>query len=78
MNGRTADLLLVTASTEYLNKVGLKEKKLTNFLVEKSFKGVTSYACDPIGINGTDIANVRFENTLVPNGNTFNFYLTHM
>ncbi|KAI5093504.1 acyl-CoA dehydrogenase family member 9, mitochondrial, partial [Silurus meridionalis] len=66
-NGGMADIMTVFARTEVLDKDGQKKDKITAFIVEKAFGGVTSGKPeDKLGIRGSNTCEVAFENTKVP------------
>lgn len=65
-NGGIADIFTVFAKTEVEDK-GKKVDKVTAFIVERSFGGVTSAKPeDKMGIRGSNTTEVNFENTPVP------------
>lgn len=77
VNGSKANLYFVYARTSAgRGPSDLHNHKYSIFLVEKGSSGVTetgangvtSYVCNPMGVDGTDVANVKFENTAVPEG----------
>lgn len=54
-NGGMADIMTVFARTEVLDKDGQKKDKITAFIVEKAFGGVTSGKPeDKLGIRGSN------------------------
>lgn len=54
-NGGMADIMTVFAKTEVLDKDGQKKDKITAFIVEKAFGGVTSGKPeDKLGIRGSN------------------------
>ncbi|MBN3293679.1 ACAD9 dehydrogenase, partial [Polypterus senegalus] len=66
-NGGFADIFTVFARTEVVDKDGKKMDKITAFLVERAFGGVTSGKPeDKLGIRGSNTTEVHFENTRVP------------
>uniref|UniRef100_A0AAR2J7C6 Complex I assembly factor ACAD9, mitochondrial n=1 Tax=Pygocentrus nattereri TaxID=42514 RepID=A0AAR2J7C6_PYGNA len=66
-NGGLADIMTVFARTEVLDKDGQKKDKITAFIVEKAFGGVTSGKPeDKLGIRGSNTCEVTFEDTKVP------------
>ncbi|XP_026999778.2 complex I assembly factor ACAD9, mitochondrial [Tachysurus fulvidraco] len=66
-NGGMADIMTVFARTEVLDKDGQKKDKITAFIVERAFGGVTSGKPeDKLGIRGSNTCEVAFENTKVP------------
>ncbi|XP_069795919.1 complex I assembly factor ACAD9, mitochondrial isoform X1 [Narcine bancroftii] len=66
-NGGIADVFTVFARTEVVDKDGTTKDKITAFLVERKFGGVTSGKPeDKLGIRGANTCEVHFENTKVP------------
>ncbi|KAL7842998.1 hypothetical protein AOLI_G00245100 [Acnodon oligacanthus] len=66
-NGALADVMTVFARTEVLGKDGQKKDKITAFIVEKAFGGVTcGKPEDKLGIRGSNTCDVTFEDTKVP------------
>ncbi|ESO91377.1 hypothetical protein LOTGIDRAFT_182642 [Lottia gigantea] len=66
-NGGIADLFTVFAKTEIINDKGEKEDKITAFIVEREFGGVTSGRPeDKLGIRGSNTCEVHFEDTPIP------------
>ncbi|XP_060080588.1 complex I assembly factor ACAD9, mitochondrial-like [Ylistrum balloti] len=65
-NGGIAEIFTVFAKTE-VEKDGKKVDKVTAFIVERSFGGVTSGKPeDKLGIRGSNTCEVHFDNTPVP------------
>lgn len=65
-NGGIADIFTVFAKTEVVVD-GEKKDKVTAFIVERSFGGVTNGKPeDKLGIRGSNTVEVHFENTPVP------------
>ncbi|KAK7488577.1 hypothetical protein BaRGS_00020194 [Batillaria attramentaria] len=65
-NGGTADVFTVFAKTE-VEVNGEKKDKVTAFIVERAFGGVTSGKPeDKLGIRGSNTCEVHFDNTPVP------------
>lgn len=66
-NGGMADIMTVFARTEVVDKDGQKKDKITAFIVERAFGGVTSGKPeDKLGIRGSNTCEVAFEDTKVP------------
>ncbi|KAF4107438.1 complex I assembly factor ACAD9, mitochondrial [Onychostoma macrolepis] len=66
-NGGWADIMTVFARTEVVDKDGQKKDKITAFIVERAFGGVTSGKPeDKLGIRGSNTCEVTFEDTKVP------------
>ncbi|XP_074862336.1 complex I assembly factor ACAD9, mitochondrial [Carettochelys insculpta] len=66
-NGGLADIFTVFARTEVVDKDGAKKDKITAFIVERAFGGVTNGKPeDKLGIRGSNTCEVHFENTKVP------------
>uniref|UniRef100_A0A8C8Z9R9 Complex I assembly factor ACAD9, mitochondrial n=1 Tax=Prolemur simus TaxID=1328070 RepID=A0A8C8Z9R9_PROSS len=66
-NGGAADIFTVFAKTEVANSDGSVKDKITAFIVERDFGGVTSGKPeDKLGIRGSNTCEVHFENTRVP------------
>ncbi|XP_032067106.1 complex I assembly factor ACAD9, mitochondrial [Thamnophis elegans] len=66
-NGGIADIFTVFAKTEVVDKDGEFRDKITAFLVERAFGGITNgKAEDKLGIRGSNTCEVHFENTKVP------------
>lgn len=66
-NGGIADVFTVFAKTEVTNAEGVTEDKMTAFIVERAFGGVTSSPPeDKLGIRGSNTCAVHFDNTPVP------------
>ncbi|KAM4687176.1 LOW QUALITY PROTEIN: complex I assembly factor ACAD9, mitochondrial-like [Rhinophrynus dorsalis] len=66
-NGGLADIFTVFARTEVVDKDGEKKDKITAFIVERAFGGVThGKAEDKLGIRGSNTCELHFENTKVP------------
>lgn len=63
VNGQEADYYIVFALTELIERDKLKFPKLTAFLVGKNMNGVST---SKYNIENTQMAKVKFENTLVP------------
>ncbi|PVD25321.1 hypothetical protein C0Q70_15821 [Pomacea canaliculata] len=65
-NGGIADIFTVFARTEVVVD-GEKKDKITAFIVERAFGGITSGKPeDKLGIRGSNTTEVHFENTPVP------------
>lgn len=65
-NGGIADIFTVFARTE-IEKDGKKEDKVTAFIVERNFGGVSSGKPeDKLGIRGSNTCEVHFDNTPIP------------
>lgn len=66
-NGGWADIMTVFARTEVVDKDGQKTDKITAFIVERAFGGVTSGKPeDKLGIRGSNTSEITFEDTKVP------------
>ncbi|XP_022538177.1 complex I assembly factor ACAD9, mitochondrial isoform X1 [Astyanax mexicanus] len=66
-NGGIAEIMTVFARTEVVDKDGQKKDKITAFIVEKAFGGVScGKPEDKLGIRGSNTCEVTFEDTKVP------------
>uniref|UniRef100_A0A8C2J2H6 Complex I assembly factor ACAD9, mitochondrial n=1 Tax=Cyprinus carpio TaxID=7962 RepID=A0A8C2J2H6_CYPCA len=66
-NGGWADIMTVFARTEVVDKDGQKKDKITAFIVERAFGGITSGKPeDKLGIRGSNTCEITFEDTKVP------------
>ncbi|NXX16389.1 ACAD9 dehydrogenase, partial [Podargus strigoides] len=66
-NGGLASIFTVFARTEVVDKDGQRKDKITAFIVERDFGGVThGKPEDKLGIRGSNTCEVHFENTKVP------------
>ncbi|MEE6501570.1 hypothetical protein FKM82_004250 [Ascaphus truei] len=66
-NGGMAEIFTVFARTEVVDKDGVTKDKITAFIVERAFGGVTNGKPeDKLGIRGSNTCEVYFENTKVP------------
>ncbi|XP_041945744.1 complex I assembly factor ACAD9, mitochondrial isoform X2 [Alosa sapidissima] len=66
-NGGFADIMTVFARTEVVDKDGQTKDKISAFIVERAFGGVTSGKPeDKLGIRGSNTCEVTFEDTKVP------------
>ncbi|NXJ12224.1 ACAD9 dehydrogenase, partial [Odontophorus gujanensis] len=66
-NGGLASIFTVIARTEVVDKDGQVKDKITAFIVERDFGGVThGKPEDKLGIRGSNTCEVHFENTKVP------------
>ncbi|XP_075015510.1 complex I assembly factor ACAD9, mitochondrial isoform X1 [Calonectris borealis] len=66
-NGGLANIFTVFARTEVVDKDGQRKDKITAFIVERDFGGVThGKPEDKLGIRGSNTCEVHFENTKVP------------
>uniref|UniRef100_A0A8C5C521 Acyl-CoA dehydrogenase family, member 9 n=1 Tax=Gadus morhua TaxID=8049 RepID=A0A8C5C521_GADMO len=66
-NGGFADIMTVFAKTEVVDQEGVKKDKMTAFLVERAFGGITSgLAEDKMGIRGSNTCEVVYDNVPVP------------
>ncbi|XP_053577024.1 complex I assembly factor ACAD9, mitochondrial [Bombina bombina] len=66
-NGGLADIFTVFARTEVVDKDGTTKDKITAFIVERAFGGVThGKPEDKLGIRGSNTCELHFENTKVP------------
>lgn len=69
-NGGIANLFTVFAKTEVTDTQGKKKDKVTAFLVERDFGGVTNGKPeDKLGIRGSNTCEVYFDNTPIPSEN---------
>lgn len=65
-NGAMADIMTVFARTEVVEN-GVKKDKITAFIVERAFGGITSGKPeDKLGIRGSNTCEVAFDNVPVP------------
>ncbi|KAM7423304.1 hypothetical protein PAMA_011047 [Pampus argenteus] len=65
-NGATADIMTVFAKTEVVVD-GVKKDKISAFIVERSFGGITSGKPeDKLGLRGSNTCEVSFDNVPVP------------
>ncbi|EDL35063.1 acyl-Coenzyme A dehydrogenase family, member 9, isoform CRA_c [Mus musculus] len=66
-NGGLANIFTVFAKTEVVDSDGSKTDKMTAFIVERDFGGITNGKPeDKLGIRGSNTCEVHFENTRVP------------
>uniref|UniRef100_A0A2K6LLW8 Acyl-CoA dehydrogenase family member 9 n=1 Tax=Rhinopithecus bieti TaxID=61621 RepID=A0A2K6LLW8_RHIBE len=66
-NGGLANIFTVFAKTEVVDSDGSVKDKITAFIVERDFGGVTNGKPeDKLGIRGSNTCEVHFENTKVP------------
>ncbi|XP_041726405.1 complex I assembly factor ACAD9, mitochondrial isoform X2 [Coregonus clupeaformis] len=66
-NGGFADLMTVFARTEVVGEDGVKKDKISAFIVERAFGGITSGKPeDKLGIRGSNTCEVSFDNCPVP------------
>uniref|UniRef100_A0A8D0GYZ7 Complex I assembly factor ACAD9, mitochondrial n=1 Tax=Sphenodon punctatus TaxID=8508 RepID=A0A8D0GYZ7_SPHPU len=66
-NGGIADVFTVFARTEVVDEDGDVKDKITAFIVERAFGGIThGKPEDKLGIRGSNTCEVHFENTQVP------------
>ncbi|NP_001015788.1 acyl-CoA dehydrogenase family member 9, mitochondrial [Xenopus tropicalis] len=66
-NGGLADIFTVFARTEVVDKDGATKDKISAFIVERAFGGVThGKPEDKLGIRGSNTCELHFENTKVP------------
>ncbi|XP_032893104.1 complex I assembly factor ACAD9, mitochondrial isoform X3 [Amblyraja radiata] len=66
-NGGIADIFTVFARTEVVDEDGTTKDKITAFVVERKFGGITNGKPeDKLGIRGSNTCEVHFENTKVP------------
>ncbi|XP_058026008.1 complex I assembly factor ACAD9, mitochondrial [Ahaetulla prasina] len=66
-NGGIADIFTVFAKTEVVDEDGEFKDKITAFIVERAFGGITNgKAEDKLGIRGSNTCEVHFENTKIP------------
>ncbi|KAJ8983204.1 hypothetical protein NQ317_016425 [Molorchus minor] len=65
VNGASADTLIVLAVSEVISRDVIKETKLTAFVVEKDFPGVSVETIDA----DLEVANVTFNDTPIPSEN---------
>ncbi|KAK4882088.1 hypothetical protein RN001_005407 [Aquatica leii] len=69
INGSIADLYIVIALTSIIGKSGLREPQLTVLLVDKNCGGITFNKKHTLGLEATDVADVTFDNIIVPTEN---------
>lgn len=66
-NGGFADIFTVFAQTKTIQKDGTKKDKVSAFIVDRNFGGVTNGPPEKkMGIKGSNTAEVHFENVKVP------------
>ncbi|XP_056380189.1 complex I assembly factor ACAD9, mitochondrial [Hyla sarda] len=66
-NGGLADIFTVFARTDVVEEDGTKKDKITAFIVERAFGGVThGKPEDKLGIRGSNTCELHFENTKIP------------
>ncbi|XP_004702569.1 complex I assembly factor ACAD9, mitochondrial [Echinops telfairi] len=66
-NGGLADVFTVFAKTEIVDSNNVAKDKITAFIVERNFGGITNGKPeDKLGIRGSNTCEVHFENTKVP------------
>ncbi|CAH1784431.1 unnamed protein product [Owenia fusiformis] len=66
-NGGIADVFTVFAKTPVTNDMGETKDKVTAFIVERKFGGITNGRPeDKLGIRGSNTCEVHFENTPIP------------
>ncbi|XP_069823210.1 complex I assembly factor ACAD9, mitochondrial [Dendropsophus ebraccatus] len=66
-NGGLADIFTVFARTEVVDKDGTTKDKISAFIVERAFGGVThGKPEDKLGIRGSNTCELHFENTKIP------------
>ncbi|KAG7262950.1 hypothetical protein CRUP_018093 [Coryphaenoides rupestris] len=66
-NGGFADIMTVFAKTEVVDADGVTKDKMTAFIVERAFGGVTSgLPEDKLGIRGSNTCEVAYDNVPVP------------
>ncbi|KAM4022597.1 complex I assembly factor ACAD9, mitochondrial [Anomaloglossus baeobatrachus] len=66
-NGGLADIFTVFARTEVVDKDGATKDKITAFIVERAFGGVShGKPEDKLGIRGSNTCELHFENTKIP------------
>ncbi|XP_005387168.1 PREDICTED: acyl-CoA dehydrogenase family member 9, mitochondrial-like isoform X2 [Chinchilla lanigera] len=66
-NGGLAEIFTVFAKTEVVDSDGSIKDRITAFIVERDFGGVTNGEPeDKLGLRGSNICEVHFENTRVP------------
>ncbi|XP_046882296.1 complex I assembly factor ACAD9, mitochondrial [Hypomesus transpacificus] len=66
-NGGMADVMTVFARTDVVDKDGVKKDKISAFIVERAFGGITSGKPeDKLGIRGSNTCEVSFDSTPVP------------
>lgn len=69
VNGSIARLLIVVAKTATITTEGVRQTKLTTFLVENDFEGITINSNKMLGIEGTDVCDITFQDTPIPKDN---------
>uniref|UniRef100_A0A667ZVP2 Complex I assembly factor ACAD9, mitochondrial n=1 Tax=Myripristis murdjan TaxID=586833 RepID=A0A667ZVP2_9TELE len=66
-NGGMADIMTVFARTEVTDKNGVKQDKISAFIVERAYGGIISGKPeDKLGIRGSNTCEVAFDNVPVP------------
>lgn len=66
-NGGLAEIFTVFARTDVVDKDGVTKDKITAFIVERAFGGVThGKPEDKLGIRGSNTCELHFENTKIP------------
>ncbi|XP_068107935.1 complex I assembly factor ACAD9, mitochondrial [Hyperolius riggenbachi] len=66
-NGGLAEIFTVFARTDVVDKDGTTKDKITAFIVERAFGGVThGKPEDKLGIRGSNTCELHFENTKIP------------
>jgi len=66
-NGGMADIMTVFARQEVTDKDGVKKDKISAFIVERAYGGVTSGKPeDKLGIRGSNTCEVTYDNVPVP------------
>uniref|UniRef100_A0A0N8ET36 Complex I assembly factor ACAD9, mitochondrial n=1 Tax=Heterocephalus glaber TaxID=10181 RepID=A0A0N8ET36_HETGA len=66
-NGGLAEIFTMFAKTEVVDSDGSVKDRITAFIVERDFGGVTNGKLgDKLGLRGSNICEVHFENTRVP------------
>nr|XP_013000479.1 acyl-CoA dehydrogenase family member 9, mitochondrial isoform X2 [Cavia porcellus] len=69
-NGGLAEIFTVFAKTKVVDSDGSVKDRITAFIVERDFGGVTNgKSGDKLGLRGSNICEVHFENTRVPVAN---------
>ncbi|XP_018320127.1 acyl-CoA dehydrogenase family member 9, mitochondrial [Agrilus planipennis] len=66
INGDSADLFIVLVRTNIIGKSGFKEPRISLFLVERGFGGISHTPCKTLGIHDSGVADIKFVNTPVP------------
>lgn len=80
VNGESADIFIVFATTDKFNEKVLNASKLSVFIVDRSSSGIISKSHKTAGLDNTDLSEITFNNVEVPTGKfsiTLHFFLLH-